>query len=258
MDTTILQKAGLTESQAKGYLALVEYGALTPVEIAEKTGENRTNGYAIAEKLVSYGLALKTDAKKATYEATHPSNIAILAEKRRKAIVRNEQAVQSGLDGLISFFYEHSEQPGARTLEGIDGIKYVYDDTLKTQQDIYLLRTTADIPSLGETYLDQYRAKRAAMGIHTHALTPYSVEGQRNFDSGADEEMLFHRTWLPDSAYSAPVEIDIYGNKVAFIAFGGTQMATIIESPPIALAMRQLITILSTSLGKPELYTPLV
>ena len=46
-ETTILRKAGLTESQAKGYLALIEHGALSPAELAEKTGENRTNGYMI-------------------------------------------------------------------------------------------------------------------------------------------------------------------------------------------------------------------
>ena len=50
-DTNILQKAGLTESQAKGYLALIKNGALSPVELAKKTDESRTNGYMICEKL---------------------------------------------------------------------------------------------------------------------------------------------------------------------------------------------------------------
>jgi len=244
MDISILQKAGLTEPQAKAYLALIENGPLTPADLADKTGESRTNGYMIADKLAAYGLAVKTDAKKVTYQATHPSNVALLAEKRRKAIVRNEQAVQSGLDSLITYFYEHSEQPGTRTLEGIDGIKQIYTDTLKTTQSIYLLRTTADIPSLGETFLDDYRYERAKRGIHTYALTPHSPEGQRHADSGEDEKLLFHRTWLPDQAYTAPVEIDIYDDKVAFIAFGGTQMATIIDSPLIAEAMRQVVKLM--------------
>lgn len=53
--------------------------------------------------------------------------------------------------------------------------------------------------------------------------------------------MLFHRTVLQRDNYTAPVEIDVYGNKVAFISFGETQMATIIDSPPVADAMRQLL-----------------
>ena len=66
-DTTILRKAGLTESQAKGYLALIQHGALTPAELAEKTGETRTNGYMICEKLEQLGLATKKDGKKTVY-----------------------------------------------------------------------------------------------------------------------------------------------------------------------------------------------
>ena len=52
---------------------------------------------------------------------------------------------------------------------------------------------------------------------------------------------------MPESAYTAPVEVDIYGHKVAFIAFGDTQMATIIDSPLIAEAMRQLHAMLQES-----------
>ena len=69
VDTAILRKAGLTESQAKGYLALIENGELSPVELAEKTGESRTNGYMICERLEKLGLATKKDGQKAGFYA---------------------------------------------------------------------------------------------------------------------------------------------------------------------------------------------
>lgn len=239
-DTAIIRKAGLTESQAKGYLALIEHGPLTPAELAEKTGESRTNGYMICEKLESLGLATKKEGAKALYSATHPSALEVLAEKRRKVVIRNEQEVKQGISPLIDLFYKLREEPGARTLQGIDGIKEVYADTLRTGSNIYLVRTRADVPSLGEEYFINYRKARAAAAIHTHSLTPYSPEGIAHVREGFDEEFLYHRTFIPEGTYTAPVELDIYGNKVAFIAFGDTQMATIIDSPFIADAMRQL------------------
>lgn len=249
MDTSLLRKAGLTESQAKGYLALVEYGSLTPTELAKKTGESRTNGYAIADKLVSYGLAAKKDNdKRAEYIATHPSALETLAEKRRKVLVRNEQEVKQGLSPLIDMFYRFRDEPGARTLQGIEGIKEVYEDTLREKDNIYLLRTTADISDLSEMFLDNYREDRAKAGIHTYALTPNTDIARKHAMSGEDEKLLFHRTFVPQDSYTAPVEIDVYGNKVAFISFGETQMATIIQSPAIAEAMRQLIKLVSTGL----------
>lgn len=241
MDTTVLRKAGLTESQAKGYLALIEHGALTPAQLAEKTDENRTNAYAIADKLVAYGLADKTDGKPVTYAATHPSALETLAEKRRKVLVRNEQEVKQSLSPLIDAFYQFREEPGARTLQGIDGIKTVYNDTLKVKnKTIHLIRTTADGATLGDSYFTTYRERRADAGIDTYALTPMSDISYKHIRSGDDEKARYHRTPLPEGVYTAPVEIDIYDNKVAFIAFGETQMATIIESPPIAEAMRQI------------------
>lgn len=244
--TSVLRKAGLTESQAKGYLALIEYGSLTPVELAEKTDESRTNGYMICEKLESLGLATKKEAKKALYTPAHPSALETLAEKRRKVVTRNEQEVKQGISPLIDMFYANTEMPGTRTLQGIDGIKEVYADTLKTSQPIYLLRTTADGPSLGDDYFDNYRAARAKAGIHTYALTPMTEVSYAHMHSGDDEKMLYHRTPLPDNAYTAPVEIDVYGSKVALIAFGDTQMATIVDSAPVAEAMRQIIRLVQT------------
>lgn len=245
VDTTILRKAGLTESQAKGYLALIEHGELTPGELAEKTGESRTNGYMICEKLEQLGLATKKDGKKAVYAPSHPSALEILAEKRRKAVTRNEQEVKQGISPLIDLFYKFREEPGARTLQGIEGIKEVYRDTLRTKSPIYLLRTVADTPDLGLEYLNNYREQRATLGIHTYALTPETEIAKAHMTSGEDERLNFHRTFLPDNTYTAPVEIDIYSSKVAFIAFGETQMATIIESPAIAEAMHQLHTIIT-------------
>ncbi len=243
-DTAILRKAGLTESQAKGCLALIEHGTLSPVELAERTDESRTNGYMICEKLASLGLATKKEGKKVLYTVAHPSTIEALAEKRRKVVIRNEQEVKQGISPLIDLFYRLREEPGARTLQGIDGIKEVYADTLRTGSDICLIRTRADVPSLGEEYFIDYRKARAAAAIHTYSLTPYSPEGIAHVREGFDEAFLYHRTFMPEDAYTAPVEVDIYGHKVAFIAFGDTQMATIIESPLIADAMRQLHSML--------------
>jgi len=249
MDTTILRKAGLTESQAKGYLALIEHGTLSPTDLAVHINESRTNAYAIADKLVSLGLATKKDDKKAVYTASHPSAIEELAERRRKVLVRNEQEVKQGLSPLIDLFYAHSELPGTRTLQGIEGIKAIYEDTLAAKTDIYLLRTVADVPDLGTEYLDTYRKQRAATGIQTYALTPDTEVGRQHQATGEDERMQFHRTLLPDRSYTAPVEIDVYGTKVALISFGETQMATVIDSPAIADAIRQIMQLLVKRLG---------
>lgn len=52
---------------------------------------------------------------------------------------------------------------------------------------------------------------------------------------------LYHRTLLPADLYIAPVEIIVYGDKAALITYSDTTMATLITSPLIAEALRQLL-----------------
>lgn len=247
----LVKKAGLAENQAKTYLALIKNGKLTPSEVAEITRETRTNTYAICEKLDKMGLIEKTKDKQTTYIAKHPAALEALAEKRRKIIQRNEIDVKSGIDALINTFYSTSEMPSTRTLEGIEGIKEVFADTLRTKKDIYLIRTPADITAegIGKDFLNRHRYQRAKLGINTYAITPDTPEARQNIATD-DEQLLFHRTLIDTEDYTAPVEFQIYGDKVALISYGETQMATIINSPTIAEAMRQICQLITKIIAK--------
>lgn len=243
----ILRKAGLSSAQSEIYSCLLENGALSPTELAEKTTQSRENCYAIAKKLEEFGLIKQTDSKKLKYQVLNPSAIETLVEKRRKVIVKNERIVKDNISSLLDIFYANNEMPGARTLEGIEGIKEVYRDNLRVKKDIYFLRTRADeaLSHNGtDSFMHQYREQRSLLGIHTYGLTPVDKKAINSVKSGRDKEINFHRTWMPKSDYTAPVEIQAYGDKVALISFGDTQMATIITSPTIAEAMRQILKLL--------------
>jgi hypothetical protein len=59
------------------------------------------------------------------------------------------------------------------------------------------------------------------------------------------------RTWIPSEGYTAPVEIDVYGDKTAFLAFGDEFMGVIVQSPYIAESMRQMMRMI----GNPDVST---
>ncbi len=177
----------------------------------------------------------------------NPSALETLVEKRRKIMSKNEKFVKDNISTLLDIFYANNEMPGARTLEGIEGLKEAYLDSLRVKKDIYLLRTTAYgilSSETGDGFLDEYRRQLPILGIHTYALTSVNKDAIKHSRSGNDEATLYHRVWMPEEDYTAPVSIQAYGDKVAFISFGETQMATIITSPAIAEAVRQMIKIM--------------
>lgn len=245
----ILRKAGLTEAQASVYSCLLINGAMTPTEISKNTSQSRENCYMIAKKLVELGLIEQTSDKKSTYRVLNPTSLEILAEKRRKIVAKNEKFVKDNLSFLLDIFYANNEMPGARTLEGIAGIKEVYLDILRTKKDVYFLRTEADEGLWGKNkdlveFLDDYRKQRVILGMHVYALTPAAPKPIKHVRAGGDNAWNFERVWMPRDAYTASTEIQVYGDKVALIAYGETQMATIITSPIIAEAMRQILKIM--------------
>ena len=243
----ILKKAGLSDAQAEIYNALLVNGAMTPTELAGVTSQSRENSYAIVKKLADLELVEQIKDKKIKYRVLNPSNLEMLVEKRRKVMVKNEKFVKDSISSLLDIFYANNEMPGARTLEGIDGIKEVFKDTLRVKKDIYLLRTIADAVLSGPengNYMHSYREQRALAGIHTYALTTVHPHSLKHAKTGRDMAVNYHRTWIPADAYTAPVEIDVYGDKVALLAFGETQMATIITSPVIAESMRQILKLM--------------
>lgn len=241
---TILRKAGLTESQAKGYLALIEHGDLSPAELAEKTGESRTNGYMICEKLEQLGLATKKDGQKAIYSANHPSSVELLVEKRRKVLVRNEQEVKNNLQGLIDLYYRKAEMPGVRYIEGEEGQQRIYDDIISQKQPVYLLRTPNERRFFGKEPVKKFIAARVDHQIPVIGLTPFMEDS--NTDPEEDRLRLLDRQFMPNELYTAPVEMDIYGNRVSFIAYGETLTGIIIDNKHIADAMRQLFMLART------------
>lgn len=249
-ELSIIKKAGLNDSQASVYLTLIRNGELTPAKIAEITGEKRENCYNITKRLEELQLIEKTGSKKTSYRALNPSKLELLAENRRKTIQKNEQFVKNNMSALLNIFYANNEAPGSRTLEGVDGVEEAYKDALRVKKDVYLIRTQADT-QLGDNeaaknFLHKYREQLPKLGINTYALTPDTKKARQKVASGRDKELNLHRTFMPNDAYTAPVAIHIYGDKVAFIQFGETPMTTITESPYLAEAMRQIHQMLTS------------
>lgn len=244
----ILKKAGLNDAQAEVYDCLLKNGAMTPAELGDKTSQSRENCYAIIKKLIDMELIEQTDDKKASYRVLNPTSLEILVEKRRKIMAKNEKLVKENLSSLLDIFYANNEKPGSRTLEGVEGLKELYRDTLITKKDVYLFRTESDMGFWGQDeklheFFQDYLEQRALLGIHTFALTPVTPSALKRVKKGLDSALNVKRVWRDDK-YDASVEIMVYGDKAALVSYGETVMATIITSPAIAEAMRQIIKIM--------------
>lgn len=245
---TTLQKAGLTNSQAKGYLALIEHGSLSPTKLANLTNESRTNGYMICEKLEKLGLATKDNGKKTLYSPTHPSALETLAERRRKIVERDEQIIKSNIGRLIDYYYTKRDTPGITTEVGRNAIESVYDTILRDCQPLEYLRSPHDSGYMSHEYYRKYALERAAAGVDTRVIaieTPSAIERwSPHYDT---ERRIVERTWITQKQYNAKVEWSVYGNKVSALTFGEEPVALTIHSRDIAESFHEIFALIRSS-----------
>lgn len=255
MDVTTLVDMGLSPAQAKTYKILVESSSSTAPRLSLKIEETRTNTYKLLDKLCELGLATKEEVgKKLTYFPASPGALERLIESKTAAIELQARKLKANLPSMLSYYLEHTEQPSIRYYQGLKGIEEIYQDQLDERSDIYLIRSWKDRDLFPAGTFSIWRKRPALYGLKTIVLAP-DVE-DANPSKEQDKKFLHERTWIKAEDYTAPVEWDIYGNKVSIISFGTEAMGIVIESEQIADSMRQLFQIIQKGLkSDPEYKT---
>lgn len=233
-----MTQAGLSELQAKIYLYLILHGQRTASEVATGLNENRTTVYSALEKLEKLGIINQKDKGKiAAYTPAHPSILESITEKRLRGVARQAKNLEANLPSLINFYNEHQSEPGVKTFYGTEGVQMIWDKVVATKKPYYFVRSRYDEMADREG-LEKFKKSRVEAGIETEDITP--SEFTNNTNEKMHEKFLLTRTLLPPDEYDSPVEIDIFGDNVAFINYSKNGMSTLIESPEIADAMRQM------------------
>lgn len=238
-----LSAAGLSPTLAKAYSELVTHRSVAPAPFSVAIGETRTNTYKLLDELVALGLAEKYEAKKKLrYRAQNPQRLMQLAQERREALHHQEKVMQQHVMDLTREFNQVSEQPGVRFYQGKSSMRRVYTEMLETGADLYLIRSPHDVNFFDKDMFQDLLKARTTQGINTYALTP-DVDSA-NHNPALDRANNMFRTWLPEHDYTAPVEWNIAGNKVAIVSYGKEAFATILESQQIADSLRQLFNLI--------------
>jgi sugar-specific transcriptional regulator TrmB len=149
-----LKELGLTDNEIKVYLILLEYGALNPTKLAEKTGLHRSYVYDTVERLLDRGIinTVLVD-KKNNYQAVDPKALREIFELK----LRHLDSILPQLSGLFQSTKEETRielHRGKRVYRTL--IKDLISD-LKKNDTVYLSGVDENILETVEPiYLKQY------------------------------------------------------------------------------------------------------
>ncbi|MFT4297587.1 MAG: helix-turn-helix domain-containing protein [Candidatus Woesearchaeota archaeon] len=101
MDESILEQIGMTKSEIKVYLALLELGCSSTGKIVEKSGASSSKIYEILDKLMQKGLVsfiIKSGVKH--FESASPSRIMEYMKEREEEIIKQKESLRQILPAL--------------------------------------------------------------------------------------------------------------------------------------------------------------
>lgn len=216
MNIEILEQIGLTKSEIKVYLALLELGSSATGKIVDKSKVASSKVYEILDKLIQKGLVsfiIISGIKH--FEAASPARIMDYMEERERLFNKQKQELKKILPELELKQKLSKYKSEATIFKGLKGAKTAYDDVLKTMkkgEEYYVMGATEPTRSFSR-FIWQYHKKRAKKGIKLKII--FSKHGRalaEKYKSLAHTQIKFAPTQLLTSSF-----ILVYKHKILIV-----------------------------------------
>lgn len=234
-----LQKIGLTEKEAKVYLANLELGAAKIPEIAEKSKIKRTTVYVVVDSLIQKGLVSIYQSKRTKkFVAENPQRLVSILKEKQNYLRR----IVPQLDALVK--NQEEGRPEIRFYHGKEGCLSILAQTLKKPNSEVLYIGSVDelYKIITEEYDDRYYIpSRMNKNIKFKALL-FKDKGALKLKS-SERDYFREIKFLPDN-YFFTSSMFIFQNKVAMISSAKELIGIVIQSVDLAQMEKQKFKLL--------------
>lgn len=237
---TLLENLGFSKKKAKIYLAILELGEASVIEIAQKANLKRTTVYNILPELISDGLVKKSvKNKKRFFFIEDPVSLKTSLEEKMNAVEKSLPELKS-LQTIIPY------KPKITFYEGLGGAKDLYRDTLDSLSpgDTILSFTglTDFYELIPKDFSEWYIKERVKRKIRIKIITPKSKAADEWQKNAARE--LREIKIVNNSDFKFNGDTEIYRNKIALISYKENFIGVIIESKEISQMQKMAFDIM--------------
>lgn len=243
-DSTVekLKSLGLSDNEAKVYLAMLELGPSPVLEIARKAEINRPTAYVQIESLKKKGLvSTQTKGKKQLYIAESPEHLDSMLDNQIHYVSAQKEVLAGALPDLLALYQSAGHRPTVRFFEGKEGLGQMQSIFFKSgQKEVRSITNLDDVLNVFPNHLKTHSPQRAQRGIQSKVI--YSSSQGPIMPS--DPEKLRESKFIPADKMPFSGDVNILGNMVAITALKGQISGVIIEHQAIADSFRSFFNFL--------------
>jgi len=245
MDEKILFDIGLTRSETKVYLALLEIGSSTTGPIIKKAGIASGKAYLILDKLIMKGLVthvIKSGVKH--YQAKDPEKLVDYLHKKEKELKKKEKKLMEFIPVLKAEYEEAKYMPKAEIYEGVKGFKSFYDwvinDELKKGDEILVMGAAKDVNEKFGGYLWDWVMRKEKKCVKMKIL--YNHDARKLGMKRVGLKYCKVRFMKPEM--KTPAFIDVFNDYVATIIVTGEPIVFLLKNKEAADSYRKYFEVL--------------
>ncbi len=228
-----LLKIGLTEGEAKVYIAMIELGSSTVGPIVKKSGVAYSNVYDILNRLMDKGVATYILKSKTKYfQAVSPSNLLVYLEKKEAELNQQKKALKKALPQLESL-QEFKAKQEAEIFVGKKGLRAAYEKLFTTvnkdEEDLFFYIYHPEYGKEADLFylsIQEIIKKLPIRGIS-------NTEGRESLFAQSVDFIRYRFVDFP-----IPGNLEVCGDKTLFVSWEKPTIGVLITSKSIADNLR--------------------
>lgn len=237
----VLREFGLTDAEITVYVSSLQTGSQPASVISKKAHLKRGHTYNVLATLIQKGLVQEfTKGKVRFFTISPPQTLLTIVQHKKEALKMIEQNLAPFLPVLDKLRNPLLKSPKVIFFQGVEGIKHIYEDTINVaDQPIYAFGDfdyyfPEDKNAALHDWIWDYSDRRAQKGIWYRGIVNKSEKSDRAYKLRSRQKRKLKM--LID--VHLPVEVNIYGGKVAIMSTYRDMVGLIIEDIPIAETLR--------------------
>lgn len=238
MQYRVFHSLGLTENESKIYTALLDLGTAQAGQITEKSGVHRRNVYDSLSRLMEKGLiSFVTVNNRKLFSPVNPKRFLEIIEEKKFELENLKNDFRKVLPEL-ELRTRMQERHDVRFYKGVEGLKTVFEDILRTNEDYIGYGPGLQLEKILKHYFRHFLDKRLMAKIGVRLI--YDESSRNKIKKGPLSEIRY----IPEE-YGSRAALRIYGDKVALLLLSEEEpLAIVIKNKAIADGYRKYFEVM--------------
>lgn len=232
---SILKNAGLTDGEAKVYLALLTLGESKVGPVIKTSRISRSKVYDILERLIQKHIVSKVEKKGVFwYQALPPNTLLNIVKQKEHQLKREQELLQKALPQLAQL--QPKQKINVVIYEGFEGFKAMIDRMIQefTPKDVYeamgISETTESMRHYARKIYEAQKIKKFKARSIFDEKGAYKIE---------ERKTAWHEIRILPKGWHTPASFTVYGDTVGIhTGKEETIISIVIKNQEIAKSFR--------------------